>query len=129
MTPNVDIAVDQTNDSINHSHKESPSLSQSNDSMNKRRGNDKINSELLVETNLKLWGVAIPAITSQLVIIMVETISMIFVGQLNDTNAVAGVGLAVVYVNATTTSVLMGLNGAVSVLVSIAHGMGDSDDC
>ena len=54
---------------------------------------------------------------------------MIFVGQLNDTKAVAGVGLAVVYVNGTTTSVLMGLNGALSVLCAVAYGMGDLYEC
>lgn len=78
---------------------------------------------------MKLWGVAIPAISSSLCIILVEAISMIFVGQLNDTKAVAGVGLAVVYVNGTTTSVLMGLNGALSVLCAVAYGMGDLYEC
>lgn len=61
---------------------------------------------------MKLLRIALPAVSSQLVIIMVETISMLFVGQLNNTQAVAGVGLAIVFVNGTTTSVLMGLNGA-----------------
>lgn len=64
-----------------------------------------------------------------MVLILVEAISMIFIGQLNDTDAIAGVGLAIIYVNATTTSVLMGLNGAVSVLVAVAFGKGDLREC
>ena len=54
---------------------------------------------------------------------------MIFIGQLNDPNAIAGVGLAIIYVNGTTTSVLMGLNGALAVLVAIAYGRNEIDDC
>ena len=91
--------------------------------------NNPINAWLLLSINMKLLKVAIPAVSSSLVIIMVEAISMMYVGHLNDTHAVAGVGLAVVYVNGTTTSVLMGLNGAVGVLVSIAYGQGDLTDC
>lgn len=74
---------------------------------------------------MKLWSVAVPAISSQLVIVMVETLSMIFVGRLDDTNAIAGVGLAIIYVNGTTTSILFGLNGAVAVLVAVSYGRGD----
>ena len=84
---------------------------------------------LFCELNKRLWRVAIPAIMSQLVIIMIETTSMIFIGQLNDPNAIAGVGLAIIYVNGTTTSVLMGLNGALAVLVAIAYGRNEIDDC
>ena len=60
---------------------------------------------------------------------MVETLSMIFVGHLEDTNAIAGVGLGIIYVNGTTTSVLLGLNCAVAVLVAVAYGRGDIEDC
>lgn len=84
---------------------------------------------LLFELNWKLWRVAIPAISSQLVIVMVETLSMIFVGRLDDINAIAGVGLAIIFVNGTTTSVLLGLNGAVAVLVAVSFGRGDIEDC
>eukprot|EP00353_Schmidingerella_taraikaensis_P004644 CAMPEP_0185573184 /NCGR_PEP_ID=MMETSP0434-20130131/4961_1 /TAXON_ID=626734 ORGANISM="Favella taraikaensis, Strain Fe Narragansett Bay" /NCGR_SAMPLE_ID=MMETSP0434 /ASSEMBLY_ACC=CAM_ASM_000379 /LENGTH=175 /DNA_ID=CAMNT_0028189337 /DNA_START=80 /DNA_END=607 /DNA_ORIENTATION=+ len=93
------------------------------------QANYAMNAQLLLQLNMKLWSVAIPAVTSQLVIIMVETISMLFVGRLNDTDAIAGVGLAIIFVNGTTTSVLMGLNGAVSVLCAIAYGKGDYKDC
>ena len=47
---------------------------------------------------------------------------MIFVGALNDSFATAGVGLAVIFVNLTTHSTLMGLNNAISVLVPVAYG-------
>ena len=54
---------------------------------------------------------------------------MIFVGRLDDINAIAGVGLAIIFVNGTTTSVLLGLNGAVAVLVAVSFGRGDIEDC
>ena len=53
---------------------------------------------------------------------MMETISMIFVGRMNDTEATAGVGMAIIFVNLTTHSTLMGLNNAISVLVPVAFG-------
>ena len=60
---------------------------------------------------------------------MLETISMLFVGRLNDINAIAGVGLAIIYVNFLGTSILMGLNSAISVLVAVAYGRRDFADC
>lgn len=41
---------------------------------------------------------------------MMETISMIFVGSLNDTYATAGVGMALIFVNLTTNSTIFGFN-------------------
>lgn len=64
----------------------------------------------------------LPAILSQLVLLMMETISMIFIGALNDAYATAGVGIAIIFVNLTTHSTLMGLNNAISVLVPVAYG-------
>ena len=58
-----------------------------------------------------------------------ETISMIFIGQLNETFATAGVGIAIIFVNLTTHSTLMGLNNAISVLVPVAYGQMDLKEC
>ena len=52
--------------------------------------------------NYRLWGVVFPAIISQLTLNLIETISMLFVGSLNNTYATAGVGLGIIYVNCTT---------------------------
>mmetsp|Transcript_11662 Transcript_11662/g.15816 ORF Transcript_11662/g.15816 Transcript_11662/m.15816 type:complete len:226 (+) Transcript_11662:163-840(+) len=79
--------------------------------------------------NYKLWSVAIPSIAAQLVIMLVETISMMFVGRLNDTFAIAGVGLAIIFMNVTTVVPLSGLNSAISVLVAVAYGKKDFAEC
>ena len=84
-----------------------------------------MNIALFIELNTKLWSVVIPAILSQLVILMMETISMLFVGRLDNTYATAGVGLGIIYVNCTTQSTLTGLNSAISVLVAVAYGKSD----
>ena len=60
--------------------------------------------------NKRLWNVVFPAICSQLMLFMMETISMIFVGSLNDTYATAGVGMALIFVNLTTNSTIFGFN-------------------
>ena len=78
--------------------------------------------QTFLELNMRLWAVVLPAIMSQLVLLMMETISMMFVGRLYDTFATAGVGLAIIFVNLTTHSTLMGLNNAISVLVPVAYG-------
>ena len=84
---------------------------------------------LFLKLNMRLWSVVLPAILSQLVLLMMETISMIFVGSLNNTFATAGVGLAIIFVNLTTHSTLMGLNNAISVLVPVAFGQLDLGEC
>ena len=58
-----------------------------------------------------------------------ETISMLFVGSLNNTYATAGVGLGIIYVNCTTQSTLTGLNNSISVLVAVAYGKNDIKEC
>lgn len=84
-----------------------------------------MNLSLFVYLNKRLWSVVFPSILSQLTLMMMETISMLFVGSLDNTFATAGVGLGIIYVNCTTQSVLTGLNNAISVLVSVAYGKKD----
>ena len=65
---------------------------------------------MFLQLNSRLWQVVFPAICSQLMLFMMETISMIFVGSLNDTFATAGVGMALIFVNLTTNSTIFGFN-------------------
>ena len=65
---------------------------------------------MFLQLNKRLWNVVFPAICSQLMLFMIETISMIFVGSLNDTYATAGVGMALIFVNLTTNSTIFGFN-------------------
>ena len=60
---------------------------------------------------------------------LMETISMIFVGSLNDTYATAGVGMAIIFVNLTTHSPIFGFNQAISVFVPVAYGQVDLKEC
>lgn len=70
-----------------------------------------------------------PAILSQLVLTFMETAGMIFVGSLDDNYAIAGVGLGLIYVNCLIHSTLTGLNSAISILVAVAFGKNDIEDC
>ena len=81
------------------------------------------------ELNARLWGVVLPAIMSNIALLAMETISMMFVGHLNNQAATAGVGMAIIFVNLTTHSTLMGLNNAISVLVPVSYGQQDLQDC
>ena len=60
---------------------------------------------------------------------LMETISMIFVGSLNDTYATAGVGMALIFVNLTTQAPIFGFNQAISVFVPVAYGQEDLREC
>ena len=53
---------------------------------------------------------------------------MIFVGRLNNVFAIAGVGLAIIFVNFLMAS-LFGLNSAMSVLIAVAYGKKDIPNC
>ena len=84
---------------------------------------------LFMSMNRRLFSVVMPAILSQIVLLMMETVSMIFIGRLNNNFATAGVGLGIIYVNCTTQSTLTGLNNAISVLVAVAYGKKDMAEC
>ena len=58
-----------------------------------------------------------------------ETVGMMFVGSLNDTFAIAGVGLGLIYVNCLIQSTLTGLNNAISILVAVSYGKNDLKSC
>ena len=84
---------------------------------------------LFIELNRRLWGVVLPTILSGLVLVGVETVSLITVGQLDDTYAIAGVGLSIIFTNFVSLSPLTALNSTISVLVSIAYGRCDYQEC
>lgn len=52
----------------------------------------------------------------------VELVSMMFIGHLNDSTALGGVGLSILLVNTTLWSICIGFNGAIDTLVSQAYG-------
>ena len=87
------------------------------------------NSELIVEANRRLWTVAFPSTFSQLLAEATMSSNMLFVSWLNDPLQTAGAGLAMIYINFTTQSVLTGLNSALAVLVAVSFGQQDNRHC
>ena len=81
------------------------------------------------ELNARLLGVVFPTIMSTVLIFSIQTISMMFVSNMNDQAATAGVGLAIIFVNLSTMTVLMGLNYAMGVLIPVSYGQKDLQDC
>ena len=55
---------------------------------------ERMSLALFIELNRRLWGVVVPTILNGLVFVGAETVSLIAVGRLNDTYAIAGVGLS-----------------------------------
>ena len=57
------------------------------------------------------------------------TLSMLFVSRLNDPLLTAGVGLASIFVNFTTSGILDGLNSALTVLAAVSYGQNENRHC
>lgn len=71
------------------------------------------------------WNILKPSLPSILGLVfqmLVEIVNLIFIGNLNDPVALAGVGLGNMLINMICYSIGMGLNGAIDTLVSQAYG-------
>lgn len=79
--------------------------------------------------NSRFWGVSIPSVLAQLSGLLGMTISMFFIAYLNDPNKTAAVGLGVSVLTMLVEAPVTGMNGGISVLVSIAYGSQRYDDC
>mmetsp|Transcript_2104 Transcript_2104/g.2678 ORF Transcript_2104/g.2678 Transcript_2104/m.2678 type:complete len:82 (-) Transcript_2104:48-293(-) len=65
---------------------------------------------------------AVPSTINLIFEMLVEVSNIVFAGHLNDSVALAGVGLGNMMLNVTTVSIGVGLNGAIDTLVSQAFG-------
>ena len=71
------------------------------------------------------WNIlkpSLPSIFGLVFQMLVEIVNLIFIGNLNDPVALAGVGLGNMLINMICFSIGMGLNGAIDTLVSQAYG-------
>ena len=71
---------------------------------------------------ITIFITSIPAIFGQLFEMFVEIANMFFVGHLNDSVALASVGLGNMVINVTSYSIGIGLNSALDTLVTQAYG-------
>jgi MATE family multidrug resistance protein len=65
---------------------------------------------------------AIPSTCGLLFIFLTETISIIFIGNLNDADLISGIGIGTLYINATGYILGIGLIGGLDTLCSQAYG-------
>jgi Na+-driven multidrug efflux pump len=65
-----------------------------------------------------LFYLAFPVMISILLVIVIEFINFLFIGNLNIPPMLVGLGLGDMFINITTISVILGLNGALATLVS-----------
>jgi Na+-driven multidrug efflux pump len=65
---------------------------------------------------------SIPAVLSLLFEMLIEVITMVFIGHLNDPLMMAGNGLGMMMMNVGCMGVALGLCGAIDTLVSQAYG-------
>jgi len=70
----------------------------------------------------KIWKIALPAMISLFFQFFAEAVNTYYVGNLNDTFMLAGIGLGNMTINIFCFAVFMGLNGAIETLVSQAYG-------
>jgi len=79
--------------------------------------------------NGRFWGVAIPSVLAQLSGLLGITISLFFIAFLNDPNKTAAVGLGLSILTMLCEAPVTGMNGGISVQVSIAYGKKDMKAC
>ena len=77
----------------------------------------------------KIIKIAVPTILAQVFALLVIASNTAFIGHLGDAAKLAGVGLGTLYINIFCQSIILGLNGAVSTLVSQAYGAGNLRKC
>lgn len=66
----------------------------------------------------KILFLALPTVLSAILTFFVEIVNIAFIGHLNDSLMISGVGMGNMMVNAFWFSVYMGINGALETLVS-----------
>ena len=72
---------------------------------------------------------AIPALLGFVVGNLSDTITLIFIGNLNKPELIAAIGLANVFLYTFGTSIFSGLNSSIDILVSQAHRSGNMSLC
>lgn len=70
----------------------------------------------------KILYLSLPTVLSAILTFFVEIVNIAFIGNLNDSYMLSGVGLGNMMINAFWVSVYMGINGALETLVSQAFG-------
>lgn len=65
-----------------------------------------------------IMKIGVPCVLSLFFAFFVEVINQIYIGHIGTKEMIAGVGLGNMYLNITTLSLLMGMNGALSTFVS-----------
>ena len=76
----------------------------------------------MLHITYKFLRIAIPTIFSCLFLELIYFINAVFAGGLDDAAKLAGVGLGTVFINMICLHPLIGMNGAVETLVSLAFG-------
>ena len=74
-------------------------------------------------------SISIPAIISMISSFSIQVANTAFIGHLGDPAAMAGVGMATMYVNIFCNSLMVGLNSTLNTLISQAVGLGDYRMC
>ena len=65
---------------------------------------------MIIEAQKRLWLIVIPTLLASLANEGTTTLNMLFITQLNNPNITAGVGMAMIYTNFTSVSILHGMN-------------------
>jgi len=81
---------------------------------------------MIKETISKLMNLAVPAMLGNFLSLLQETINLVFIGQLNDKELLAAVGLGNSVFICFGVCIYFGLNSAMETLVCQAKGAGNT---
>ena len=74
-------------------------------------------------------NISAPAVIANLSFVLLDVVSMMFVGHLGDTSVVAGLGLATAFRNIFGSLIILGLNFTLITFVSQSYGHKDLKMC
>ena len=77
----------------------------------------------------QLSRVALPAIVTMWFSVLMKVVSMLFLGNTNDSAKIAGIGLSNMYTNVVCQSLMLGLNGGIATLAAQAYGAKNLRKC
>jgi MATE family multidrug resistance protein len=99
------------------------------DDYNSQEASIEVEDELYYQKMKIVIRQAVPSLLCMLILMIQEMINLIFVGHLNNSAMIAGVGTGNMIQNMFGLSMFVGLNGALETLVSQSYGSGNLKLC
>ncbi len=77
-----------------------------------------VNNEKATQMACSLMKVSVPAMATMVFSMLMDLVNMIFLGHLEDSAKIAGIGLGNMYLNICCQAIILGINGGITTLAA-----------